>query len=166
MLSNIRFVVGSGQSVAIVGASGSCRSTLLNIIAGLIPSDAGQVLVSGREQRPDRPHAPMSYMFQNDRLLPWRSAAANVRFGIETLGLPRTEQDSRVRAMLDLMGLAEFADAFPHELSGGMRSRVALARSLAPEPQTLLVDRPFSKLDPSIGSQMQARLSALPPNAR
>ena len=158
VLSDICFDIASGQSVAIVGASGSGKSTLLNIIAGLIPSDAGRVLVDGKEQRPDRPRAPMSYMFQEDRLLPWRTAAGNVRFGIETLGLPRAEQDRRVRAVLDLVGLAEFADAYPHELSGGMRSRVALARSLAPEPQILLMDEPFSKLDPSTRSQMHAEV--------
>ena len=158
VLSDICIEIGTGKSVAIVGASGSGKSTLLNIIAGLTDSDGGRVLIDGREQRAGQTSAAMAYMFQEDRLLPWRSAAGNVRFGIETLGLPRAEQDRRVRSVLELVGLAEFANAYPHELSGGMRSRVALARSLAPEPQILLMDEPFSKLDPATRSQMHAEV--------
>jgi NitT/TauT family transport system ATP-binding protein len=107
-------------------------------------------------------------MFQEDRLLPWRTAAANAEFGLEAAqpALPGSDRRARAAAVLDMVGLTGFADAYPHQLSGGMRSRVALARSLVTEPDILLMDEPFSKLDPQMRSQMHdelLRIHALQP---
>ncbi len=153
VLDDIRFDVPDGRILAIVGASGCGKSTLLNIIAGLIPPDAGTVTVGGVSAGTDAV-VPLSVMFQEDRLLPWRSAARNVGFGLEAGQMDAAEKDRRIRDALGLVGLGEFASAYPHELSGGMRSRVALARSLATRPKVLLMDEPFSKLDPGTRSQM------------
>ncbi|RAH97434.1 nitrate/sulfonate/bicarbonate ABC transporter ATP-binding protein [Acuticoccus sediminis] len=153
VLSDISFEVPRNSSVAIVGASGCGKSTLLNIIAGLLPPDEGEVLVDGSQPR-NVPAAAVTYMFQDDRLLPWRSTASNVHFGLETTTLGKAERQARVAETLELVGLADFADAYPHELSGGMRSRAALARSLVARPSIMLMDEPFSKLDPTTRSQM------------
>lgn len=158
VLQDIALAVPQGEIVAIVGASGSGKSTLLNIIAGLIEADAGGIRLFGTPARDFRDWRAMTYMFQDDRLLPWRTAAQNVAFGLEAGRMPATERRRRVDETLDLVGLSRFRNAYPHELSGGMRSRVALARSLVTEPTILLLDEPFSKLDPTIRAQMHAEL--------
>ncbi|KOX50977.1 nitrate ABC transporter ATPase [Streptomyces purpurogeneiscleroticus] len=144
--------------VAILGASGCGKSTLLNMIAGLVEPDQGAVLLDGIPSHAFRDWRAMTYMFQEDRLLPWRTAAQNVAFGLEAGRMGRAERARRVDETLRLVGLEAFRDAYPHELSGGMRSRVALARSLVTEPRILLLDEPFSKLDPEIRAQMHAEL--------
>src|SRR5690606_9171796 len=103
----------------------------------------------------------VGYMFQDDRLLPWRTALRNVALSLESKAMPRSERLVRAREMLALVGLAGFEDAFPNELSGGMRSRVALARSLAPRPRILLMDEPFSRLDSQTRATMHAELVRL-----
>ncbi|NDV88216.1 ATP-binding cassette domain-containing protein [Aurantimonas aggregata] len=154
VLADVCIDVPRHSKLAIVGASGSGKSTLLNIIAGLVEPDGGRVVFCGQPVG-ERSRSPsMTYMFQDDRLLPWRSAARNVHFGLESLPLSKAERDRRVAETLAMVNLGEFADTFPHELSGGMRSRVALARSLVSQPSILLMDEPFSKLDPSIRTQM------------
>ena len=97
---------------------------------------------------------PSPYMFQEDRLLPWRTAAQNVAFGLEAGPMPSGERNARVAEALSLVGLSDFATSYPHELSGGMRSRVALARSLVTRPSIILMDEPFSKLDPTTRTQL------------
>jgi NitT/TauT family transport system ATP-binding protein len=164
VLQNIELDVPEKTIVAIVGESGSGKSTLLNIIAGLIKPDRGCVLLNGVKSSEFSDWRSMTYMFQDDRLLPWRTAAANVAFGLEAAGVPRAERRQRVAETLALVGLSDFADLYPHELSGGMRSRVALARSLVTRPTLLLMDEPFSKLDPTIRTQMHdevLRIAAL-----
>ncbi|MEP9380584.1 ABC transporter ATP-binding protein [Aquabacter sp. CN5-332] len=164
VLRNIDLDVPERSIVALLGASGCGKSTILNIIAGLMEPDHGALLLNGTPSDAFGDWRSMTYMFQEDRLLPWRTAAQNVAFGLEASSLPRAERRSRVADTLELVGLSQFADVFPHELSGGMRSRVALARSLAPRPSILLMDEPFSKLDPNIRSQMHAevlRIAAL-----
>ncbi len=158
VLDDINIVIMRQAIVAIVGASGCGKSTLLNIIAGLVEPDAGSVRLSGTIARDSQDRRAMTYMFQEDRLLPWRTAAQNVAFGLEAGRMPAVERRRHVDATLDLVGLSSFGDSYPHELSGGMRSRVALARSLVTEPAILLLDEPFSKLDPTTRAQMHAEL--------
>lgn len=159
--------MAEGEIVALAGASGCGKSTLLNIVSGLLDADAGTVRFDGRgpgngartargEARPPLP--PIAYMFQEDRLLPWRTAIGNVEFGLEAQPMPAGERSARAREALRLVGLAEFEKAYPHELSGGMRSRAALARSLVVGPRILLMDEPFSKLDPQTRAQMHLEL--------
>jgi len=154
VLRNIDLKVEERSIVALVGASGCGKSTLLNIIAGLIAPDQGAVFLNDVKSSAFKDWRSMTYMFQEDRLFPWRTTAQNVALGLEAAGLPRAERRDKVMQVLELVGLEKFADAFPHELSGGMRSRAALGRSLVTEPSILLMDEPFSKLDPSIRAQM------------
>ncbi len=158
VLQNIDLAVPAHSIFAILGASGCGKSTLLNIISGILTPDRGQVCFSGVRARDFTDWRSISYMFQEDRLLPWRTALANVEFSLEAGGMPRTERRSRAREALDLVELAGFEDAFPHQLSGGMRSRVALARSLVTEPAILLMDEPFSRLDAQTRAQMHDEL--------
>jgi len=150
-----RWQVSASEPALVIGPSGSGKSTLLNIIAGIVKPDVGSVRI-GAATGDARP--PVSYMFQEDRLLPWRTAVKNVELALEPHGLPRRERRERARAALELVGLAAFEGAYPHQLSGGMRSRVALARSLVVEPALLLMDEPFSKLDAQTRSLMHRQL--------
>lgn len=161
VLKDIDLDVPEKTIVAIVGESGSGKSTLLNIVAGLVKPDRGSVVLNGVEASDFADWRSMTYMFQDDRLLPWRTAAQNVAFGLEAAGVGRAERKARVAEMLELVGLSGFADQYPHELSGGMRSRVALARSLVTRPTLLLMDEPFSKLDPTIRAQMHVEVLRL-----
>ncbi|WP_296581145.1 ABC transporter ATP-binding protein [Xanthobacter sp.] len=154
VLRNIDLDVPERSIVALVGASGCGKSTLLNIVAGLIPPDQGTVYLNGQKSSAFKDWRSMTYMFQEDRLFPWRTTAQNIALGLEAAGMARAERRDRVMQVLELVGLEKFADSFPHELSGGMRSRAALGRSLVTEPSILLMDEPFSKLDPSIRTQM------------
>lgn len=158
VLRDISFRVPCGQIVAILGPSGAGKSTLLNLASGLIAPDQGRVLVMGHDTRTDMDWRCVGYMFQDDRLLPWRSAVNNVGLALETGSMRAPERRQRAQAALDLVGLGDFADAYPHQLSGGMRSRVALARSLVGEPDLLLMDEPFSRLDAQTRSTMHREL--------
>ena len=158
VLRNIDFEVGTGEIVALVGASGCGKSTLLNIVSGLMSPDTGTLSIDGAAT-PQKGVSPfIAYMFQEDRLLPWRTTLDNVAFGLETRPMLVSERNARAREALALVGLSDFERAYPHELSGGMRSRAALARSLVVEPRILLMDEPFSKLDPQIRAQMHEEL--------
>ena len=158
VLDDISLDVPAGTITAIVGESGCGKSTLLNIIAGLVQPDRGTLRLNDTPATGFADWRSMTYMFQEDRLLPWRTAAGNVALGLESAGVPKAERFRRVAATLALVGLTPFADVYPHELSGGMRSRVALARSIVTEPSILLMDEPFSKLDPSTRAQMHHEL--------
>jgi ABC-type nitrate/sulfonate/bicarbonate transport system ATPase subunit len=164
VLRDINFEVAQGEIVALLGASGCGKSTLLNIISGLLPADGGELLLDGQPAQAFDGWRRVAYMFQEDRLLPWRSVRDNVAFGLEATSMPKSERLQRANAVLAMVGLEAFAGAWPHQLSGGMRSRVALARSLVVDPSLLLMDEPFSKLDPQTRSQMHdevLRLQAL-----
>lgn len=158
VLQNIDLAVPAHSIFAILGASGCGKSTLLNIISGILTPDRGNVCFGGVSSRDFKDWRSISYMFQEDRLLPWRTAIANVEFALEAGDMPMAERRKRAREALALVELSQFEDAFPHQLSGGMRSRVALARSLVTEPAILLMDEPFSRLDAQTRAQMHEEL--------
>lgn len=142
---DVNFAVGDGEVVALIGPSGCGKSTLLNMGSGLYQPSAGEVFVDG--ERVDSPNSHVAFMLQKDLLLPWRSIRANVEFGLEIRGRPRHERRDRALDLLDKCHLSHFAEHYPHQLSGGMRQRAALARTLAVDPSVLLMDEPFSALD-------------------
>ena len=144
-LSNINLAVTRGEFVAIVGSSGCGKSTLLSLIAGLIQPSAGTVSVEGKVV--DAPSPRVGYMFQRDTLLEWRSVLDNATLGAELLGVNLGDARRRAVALLTRYGLGEFMHALPAQLSGGMRQRAALARTLCTDPDILLLDEPFSALD-------------------
>ncbi len=158
VLDHIDLTIDAHSIVAILGASGCGKSTLLNIISGLVTAERGDIRINGIAARDFTDWRSVSYMFQEDRLLPWRTTQRNVEFALEAGSMLRTERASRARDALTLVGLESFADAFPYQLSGGMRSRVALARSLVQEPCILLMDEPFSRLDALTRAQMHVEL--------
>ena len=145
VIRSISFTLQKGEIVSIVGPSGCGKTTLLNMICGLLAPSSGGVLWHGRELHGVPPH--VGYMLQKDLLLPWRTAIGNVMLGLQVRRMPRRERVERARLHLDRLGLGDFADYYPSALSGGMRQRVALARTLAPDPEVLLLDEPFSALD-------------------
>ena len=157
-LRDITLEVPAQSILAILGASGCGKSTLLNIISGILTPDRGKVCINGVPSKEFTDWRSVSYLFQEDRLLPWRTAQRNVEFSLEAGSMPRAERRSRASAALQLVGLSGFEDAFPYQLSGGMRSRVALARSLVLEPCILLMDEPFSRLDAQTRSLMHVEL--------
>ena len=137
--------IAAGEFVAVVGPTGCGKSTLLNVAAGLLEPSAGSVRIHGEPLSGINGHA--GYMFQADALMPWRSALTNVTAGLEYHGIARSDAIPRAMEWLARVGLAGFEDRFPHQLSGGMRKRVALAQMLILDPQLLLMDEPFSALD-------------------
>lgn len=158
VLKDITFDVPQHGILAILGASGCGKSTLLHIVAGLLRADSGQVSIEGVPSRQFTGWDKIGYVFQDDRLLPWRTTQRNVEFALESGAMPRAERAGRARAALELVRLKGFESAFPHQLSGGMRSRVAIARSLVREPSILLMDEPFSRLDALTRVQMHEEL--------
>jgi NitT/TauT family transport system ATP-binding protein len=141
----VSLFVRDGEVVSLIGPSGCGKSTLLNIGSGLTAPSEGVALVDG--ERVEGPNAQVAFMLQKDLLLPWRTVAQNVMFGVEIQRIPPPERKQRARRLLQKFNLAEFAGHYPHQLSGGMRQRVALARTLAADPHVLLLDEPFSAVD-------------------
>ena len=153
-LADVSLRVQPAEIVALVGASGCGKSTLLRIVAGLDVPTTGQVLIN--RQPVAGPHPAVGVVFQEPRLMPWLTVAQNVRFGLADL--PQVEQEQRTAAMLERVGLTRFADALPRQLSGGMAQRVAIARALVAQPSLLLLDEPFSALDPFTKMDLQEHL--------
>jgi NitT/TauT family transport system ATP-binding protein len=151
--------VAAGEFVSVVGPTGCGKTTLLNVAAGLLVPSAGSVRIDGATLSGINEHA--GYMFQADALMPWRSALANVRAGLEFHGVARQEAISRARDWLARVGLAGFDDRFPHQLSGGMKKRVALAQMLILDPRLLLMDEPFAALDVQTRQLMENELLEL-----
>src|SRR5579864_1296944 len=145
VVEDVSFSVDEGQLVAIVGPSGCGKSTMLRIINGLIPPTSGQVLYGGKQV--DGINLECALVFQSFALMPWLSVKANIELGLEARGLSPEEREKRASVYIDKVGLDGFEEAYPRELSGGMKQRVGLARALAVEPQLLLMDEPFSALD-------------------
>jgi NitT/TauT family transport system ATP-binding protein len=156
VLQDINLEVRSGEFVALVGASGCGKTTLLRIIDGLTEADAGTIFLDGRAI--SGPGRDRGFVFQSDSLLPWRSVRDNVAFGLKVQGVRTAEARARSAALIRLVGLSGFDGHFPHELSGGMRQRVNLARALAIDPAVLLMDEPFAALDAQTRELMQREL--------
>jgi NitT/TauT family transport system ATP-binding protein len=153
-LDRISLRVAAGEFLCVVGPSGSGKSTLLRVVAGLLRQTSGDVRIEA-----ERPGAPLTAMvFQEHALLPWRTVLANVVFGLENRGVARAEREARARDMLALVGLSRFARHYPHQLSGGMKQRVGIARALANDPEVLLMDEPFAALDAQTRTIMQEEL--------
>ena len=144
-LADISLEIDDGEFVAIIGPSGCGKSTLLNIISGLFAPSTGRVTVDGRPVTGLNPR--IGYMFARDALLPWRTALANVEFGLELRGGAVRERRERAQELLRVAGLQGFEASYPSQLSQGMRQRVALARTLAIDPDIVLMDEPFGALD-------------------
>jgi NitT/TauT family transport system ATP-binding protein len=157
-LSGVSFTAEAEDLLAIVGPSGCGKSTLLNLVAGLLAPSAGDIAFEG-ELPPRRP--PTAMVFQEFALFPWRTVQANVELGLEELGLPASDRRAIGRRFIELTGLGGFERKYPHQLSGGMRQRVGIARALAVEPAVLLMDEPFSALDAQTRQLMQEELLAI-----
>jgi len=155
-LEDVSLEVRPREFVALLGPSGCGKSTLLYLIGGFFPTEIGKILVDGAPvvgPGPDR-----GIVFQNFALFPWKTVRANILYGLERQGMARREREQRAQAFIDLVGLKGFEDSYPSQLSGGMKQRTALARTLAFDPEILLMDEPFGALDAQTRSLMQAEL--------
>ncbi len=144
-VEGVSFSVRKGEFLSVIGPSGCGKSTLFNIIGGLEPNFQGRVLIGGEQVR--GPHRSIGMVFQEESTFPWRTVLENVSFPLEVSGASKAERHKRARHFISLVGLAGFENRYPSELSGGMRQRVAIARTLAFEPTILLMDEPFAALD-------------------
>ena len=144
-LDNVSFTVAPGEFLAVIGPSGCGKSTLFNIIGGLLGGYDGSVAVAG--EKIYGPHASIGMVFQEESTFPWRNVVDNVAFPLEIAGMPKRERIERARHFVSMVGLDGFEKRYPAELSGGMRQRVSMARTLASEPKILLMDEPFAALD-------------------
>jgi len=159
-VENVSFEIFDREFVAIVGPSGCGKSTILNMLGGLVTPSAGRVEIDGVGVT-GRVPAKVGYVFQKDTVFPWRTVARNIAVGLEYRGVPRLERERRVGDAIALAGLGGFEEAFPATLSGGMRQRVALMRTLVVEPEILLMDEPFGALDTHTKINLHAELLAL-----
>ena len=144
---NVSFSVRRGEFVALLGPSGSGKSTVLNMIAALLKPTGGEILINGRPVLSGKATPKVGYVFQRDTLFPWRTVADNIGYGLQLVGVTEAERRERVAVSVGQAGLKGFENAYPSALSGGMRQRAALMRTLVVEPQILLMDEPFGALD-------------------
>jgi NitT/TauT family transport system ATP-binding protein len=155
-LDNISLAVADREFVALLGPSGCGKSTLLYLLGGFLPIERGAIRLNGAPisgPGPDR-----GIVFQHFALFPWKTVRGNVLYGLEKMGLPRAERESRANAFIEMVGLSAFAESYPSQLSGGMKQRAAIARTLAVDPSTLLMDEPFGALDAQTRALMQSEL--------
>ena len=158
-LDNINLESQDGEFVAVVGPSGCGKSTLLNILAGLLPHREGVVKVDGTPVSgpgPDR-----GVVFQEHAILPWRTVARNIGHGLELQGMAKAQRQKRIANFIDMVGLSGFEDKYPHELSGGMKQRCAVARTLCADPVVMLMDEPFAAVDAQTRITLQEELNRI-----
>jgi NitT/TauT family transport system ATP-binding protein len=161
-VANATLTVGTGEFVSVVGPTGCGKSTLLNVAAGLLAPSSGTIQVFGEPLvASNGVNRRAGYMFQADALMPWRTGIENVVAGLDFRGVPRAEAHQQGEAWLRRVGLAGFGDRYPHQMSGGMRKRLALAQTLILRPDMLLMDEPFSALDVQTRQLMENELLAL-----
>src|SRR6201988_3370157 len=155
-LEDVSLDVRPREFLALLGPSGCGKSTLLYLLGGFLPTETGKILIEGKQvgaPGPDR-----GIVFQHFALFPWKTVRANILYGLERMGLAREEREARAQSFIDLVALSGFEDSYPSQLSGGMKQRTALARTLAFDPKILLRDEPFGALDAQTRSLMQAEL--------
>jgi NitT/TauT family transport system ATP-binding protein len=158
-LADVSLEVRPREFLALLGPSGCGKSTLLYLVGGFLPTEVGKILVEGKSVKapgPDR-----GIVFQHFALFPWKTVRGNILYGLERQKLPRPERERRAKAFIDLVGLKGFEDSYPSQLSGGMKQRTAIARTLAFDPSILLMDEPFGALDAQTRSLMQTELLSI-----
>ena len=155
-LDNVRLEAEFGEFICLLGVSGCGKSTLLQILAGLEPASSGTVTINGESLQ--GPHADASVVFQEHGLFPWMSARTNIAFNLKARGVPAAKRMQIADDLIKVVGLSGFENKYPHELSGGMRQRVGIARALTTSPKILLMDEPFGALDAQTRGIMQAEL--------
>jgi NitT/TauT family transport system ATP-binding protein len=163
-VENVTLDIQQGEFVSIVGPSGCGKSTLLDLIAGLTRPSSGQILLNGKEIT--KPGLDRGIVFQQYALYPWLSALENIEFGLEAKGVEKKIRREKAQYYLNLVGLSGFENHYPNELSGGMKQRVAIARSLAYEPEILLMDEPFAALDAQTRETLQEELLSIWKNSK
>ena len=155
LFEDLSLSIAPGEFVAIVGGSGVGKSTLLRLVNGLLPASSGQVRLN---TRPAPGRREQAIVFQDARLMPWRSVRGNIRFALQALGIDKYEIERRIDSVLSLTGLTKLGGRWPHQLSGGQAQRVGIARALAVEPAILLMDEPFSAIDALTRASLQTEL--------
>jgi NitT/TauT family transport system ATP-binding protein len=158
-IDDVSFSVREGEFVSLIGPSGCGKSTILSMVAGLVPPSTGQIRIDGRSV--DGPQTSIGIVFQADALLEWRSALGNVMLQAEARKLPRGAARARAKELLTSVGLGNFLEVWPRELSGGMRQRVAICRAMIHDPAVLLMDEPFGALDALTRDQLGLELAHL-----
>ena len=155
-LDEVSLNVGTREFLALLGPSGCGKSTLLYLIGGFLPNESGTISVDGKSV--ETPGPDRGIVFQHFALFPWKTVRANITYGLERQGMPRAEREARAQALIEMVGLGGFEDSFPSHLSGGMKQRTAIARTLAFDPKILLMDEPFGALDAQTRHLMQSEL--------
>jgi NitT/TauT family transport system ATP-binding protein len=157
-VDKVSFDVRQGEFVALLGPSGCGKSTILNMVAGLLPKTGGKIRIDQDAVEPGQINRKVGYVFQRDTVFPWRTVEANIGYGLEIAGVPKAERAAKITHAIDQAGLTGFEKSFPRMLSGGMRQRVALMRTLIMEPEILLMDEPFGALDTHTKLEMHKTL--------
>ena len=150
VIRDISMNIAEKEMVCILGPSGCGKSTFMKILGGILPASSGRIILDGKDygvQLPREILRRFGFVFQGDNLLQWRTAEGNLRFNLETMHLKGPQWDRRVDEMLEIVGLSQYRRIYPHELSGGMKQRVGIARALVHDPEILLLDQPFGALD-------------------